>query len=98
SAAGSQPDFLGAFAQLVFLDLAGRGLWQRPENYGPRHLVIGEVSAAPGDDVLGRDRTAFRSEGHEGTRRLSPHRVGSSNDRRFHNFGVAIKDLLDFER
>src|SRR6266853_2497540 len=43
-----------ALAQHEFLDLAGRGLRQRTEHHGPRHLEAGEVVAAEGDDFIRR--------------------------------------------
>src|SRR5256885_8621068 len=64
-------DVPGALAQFVFLDLAGRGLGQRSENYRPRHFVMRQVGAAPGDDVVSRCRRPDRKS----TRLNSSHLV-----------------------
>jgi hypothetical protein len=42
-------DPLRALTQYEFLDLAGRSLWQRPEDHRPRHLEASEVLATEGD-------------------------------------------------
>src|SRR5690242_20615218 len=53
---------LRALPQHEFLDLAGRGLWQRAEQHGPRRLIMREVLAAEGDDFLGSG-VRFRLQG-----------------------------------
>jgi len=59
---------------------------------------VGEVGAAPGDDVLGRDRITLGFKGHKGAGALAPQRVGLGDDRGFHHLRVAVEGFLDLER
>src|SRR6266446_5881905 len=93
-------DLLRALAQLEFLDLARRGFWQRSEDDRPRYLVMGEVGAAPGDDVIAGNGAGagLRLERDKSARGLAPDRVGPGDDRRLHHLRMAIERILDFER
>src|SRR4029077_6078923 len=90
--------FLGALAQLEFLDLARRGLRQRAKDNRSRHLVMREVGAAPRDYIRGRDRTGILLERHESARGLAPVRVGFGDHRRLDDLRVAVEHFLDLER
>src|SRR5581483_6707707 len=86
------PRGLGLLAQDVLLDLARRGLRQRPEDDGAGRLVVGEVLAAPGDDLLGGDRGSTRLERHERARRLPPARIGLGHHGGLHDRRVPVED------
>src|ERR687897_2324481 len=71
----------GHLPQLELLDLARARLGQFGEDDVAGDLVGGEVLAAPGDELLGRDHLA-RLELDEGARGLAPSVVGLRDHRR----------------
>jgi len=84
-------------AEHEFLDLAGRGFWQEPEDHGPGRLEAGEVGAAEGDDIFRRG-VGFGFEGHKGAGRFTPHRIGARHHRRLEHGRVPIEDILNLDR
>ena len=69
-----------------------------PKTTRPRHFVMRQIGAAPGDDVGGRNRAGIRLQCDEGAGRLAPFLVRPGDDRGFHDLRMAIQHLLDLDR
>src|SRR5215469_12752117 len=82
-------------AQHEFLDLARRGLGERPEHHRPRRLEMREVLAAPGDDLGSAHLAGAGFQRDEGARRLAPFVVGARHHRSLHHLRMAVEHLLD---
>ncbi len=69
---------------------------------GPNTICFGTLNpanrgAAPGDDLLGRDRCDAWLQADERAGRLAPFLVGPGHDRGFEDGGMAVQDVFHFE-